>query len=174
MMSRSLTANPIHSDLTRPLSVLAIGYGNDLRSDDGLGQRVAERVASWQLPQVRSLAVHQLTPELAEPLSEADVAIFIDAYPATETQQVQVVKLDCPHTLSGVGASTLDHSSDPRSLLTLAEALYGHAPQAWFVAIPATNFEFGESFSPTAQRAMGDALTQIDRLIRTPASQTVA
>ncbi len=42
--------------------VLVIGYGNTLRSDDGAGKRVAELVAEWQLLNVRSLLVHQLTP----------------------------------------------------------------------------------------------------------------
>ena len=61
------------------MNFLVIGYGNTLRSDDGAGQIVAEKIAQWNLPGVRSLAVHQLTPELAEIIAQADAVIFIDA-----------------------------------------------------------------------------------------------
>jgi hydrogenase maturation protease len=60
-------------------SILVIGYGNSLRSDDEAGCRVADLVASWELPYVRSLTVHQLTPELAEPIAQSELTIFVDA-----------------------------------------------------------------------------------------------
>jgi hydrogenase maturation protease len=59
--------------------VLIIGYGNSLRSDDAAGIKVAETIATWQLPHVRSLAVHQLTPELAAELAAVELVIFVDA-----------------------------------------------------------------------------------------------
>ena len=54
--------------------------GNPLRGDDGVGWRVAEAVAA-ALPDAVAdvLTVHQLTPELAEPISRAERVIFIDA-----------------------------------------------------------------------------------------------
>ena len=42
--------------MTEP--TLIIGYGNTLRSDDGVGPRLAQTVADWRLPGVRSLALH--------------------------------------------------------------------------------------------------------------------
>ncbi len=39
---------------------LVVGYGNSLRSDDGIGMRIAEIVASWHLPEVRSLSPHSI------------------------------------------------------------------------------------------------------------------
>ncbi len=62
-------------------SILVMGYGNMLRSDDGVGQQVARAVAKWEIPNVDAIAVHQLTPELAERLTKTDIAIFVDAYP---------------------------------------------------------------------------------------------
>ncbi len=59
--------------------VLVIGYGNTLRGDDGVGQLVAVAVSKWQLPGVIALERHQLTAELAEPLSRAAIAIFVDS-----------------------------------------------------------------------------------------------
>ena len=59
---------------------LIIGYGNPLRGDDGVGWEVASRLAVI-IPSEAAhiLTVHQLTPELAESVSEADLVIFIDA-----------------------------------------------------------------------------------------------
>ena len=138
-----------------------IGYGNTLRSDDGVGQAVVELVKTWNLSNVQVMPVHQLTPELAEPLSNADLAIFVDAYPADFEQEVQV----CPLEPASSGW-TMGHTSAPQGLLAIAQALYHHYPQAWLVAIPGNNFELGYSLSPLAEQGMAEALTVIDGLIR--------
>lgn len=140
-------------------TVLVIGYGNELRSDDGVGQRVADAVEAWGLPNVHSLSVHQLTPELAEILAQVDIAIFVDAYPGI--LQVQVSPLEPARV-----AVTSGHNSNPRVLLAIAQALYGYYPQTWLIAIPAHNFQIGNSLSPIAETGMAEALEQIDFLIR--------
>ena len=58
---------------------LVIGYGNELRRDDGLGPQAARAVAGWGMPGVLALSCHQLTPELAEIVADAEEALFIDA-----------------------------------------------------------------------------------------------
>lgn len=144
---------------------LVIGYGNTLRRDDGVGQIVAMEVQEWGCCGVRSHSLHQLTPELAEPLASVDGAIFVDAYPISDVSPekalVQVISLQ-----SG-DADTVPcgHHCDPRSLLALAQALYGHSPAAWLVTIPAVDFEFGETLSPIAQQGVTDALIHIHRLL---------
>jgi hydrogenase maturation protease len=145
---------------------LVIGYGNTLRSDDAAGQHIAETVAEWHLPQVQALAVHQLTPELAEPLSVAHGAIFVDAYPATDdAPQVQIIELTPANSLE---FGTLGHTADPRSLLALTQRVYGTAPPGWWVLVPAVNFEFGEQLSPVTQHGITDALEQIKQLVSYP------
>ena len=74
------------------MNFLVIGYGNTLRSDDGAGQRVAEKIGQWELPGVGALAVHQLTPELAENIAQADAVIFVDAV-ATNSENPVSVKI---------------------------------------------------------------------------------
>ncbi|MFI5043071.1 MAG: hydrogenase maturation protease, partial [Acidimicrobiales bacterium] len=60
--------------------VLVIGYGNTLRSDDGVGWHAAALLAEDpRLAGVEVLAVHQLTPELALDMSRATLVILIDA-----------------------------------------------------------------------------------------------
>ncbi len=145
------------------MNFLVIGYGNTLRSDDGAGQRVAKKIAQWGLPEVRSLAVHQLTPELVEDISQADAVIFIDAV-ATNSENsisVQIQELqaaDCD--------TSLGHICNPRSLLSVTQILYGKVIKAYWVLIPAVNFDFGEEFSSLTQRGIDIALKQVKQLIR--------
>jgi hydrogenase maturation protease len=138
-------------------NIVAIGYGNDLRSDDGIGQRVANTL---RLSNVKSLAVHQLTPELAEILASADLAIFIDACLTSESSQVEVRSLspDCSGNISG-------HITDPRSLLALTQALYGYCPTAWWVIVPGENFTIGDRLSATAETGIAIALEKIAQII---------
>ncbi len=145
------------------MNFLVIGYGNTLRSDDGAGQRVAEKIAQWELPEVRSLAVHQLTPELAEDISQADAVIFIDAVAtnsensiSVQIQQLQVADDD----------TSLGHSCNPRSLLSVTQVLYGKVIKAYWVLIPAVNFDFGEELSSLTQRGIDIALNQVKQIIR--------
>jgi hydrogenase maturation protease len=141
--------------------VLVIGYGNLLRSDDGVGQEVAKAIAAWEMPNVEAIAVHQLTPELVELLAKVDVAIFIDAYRATVDQEIQVCSLE--PAVSGV---TSGHWCEPRVLLAMTQALYSKHPQAWWVMVPGATFELGECLSAVATQGMEVALQNVEQLIQ--------
>jgi hydrogenase maturation protease len=137
---------------------LVIGYGNPLHRDDGAGQRVAEAVAAWGRPGVRVLAVHQLTPEIAEDLAQAGCAIFVDARVTGAVADIEPLE-------PTAAAATLGHTSDPRALLALARALYGRCPPAWLVAVPGSDFGPGEGLSPAAARGLADALARVEQLL---------
>ncbi|MGA1285390.1 MAG: hypothetical protein ACO34J_15215 [Prochlorothrix sp.] len=55
----------------------------------------------------------------------------------------------------------LGHSSNPRSILTLAQSLYGINCQGWWLLIPGQNFGFGETFSDLTTQAQTRALTDL-------------
>jgi hydrogenase maturation protease len=140
--------------------VMIIGYGNDLRSDDGIGQRIAEEIAAWHLPSVQSLAIHQLTPDLADALANSDLAIFVDACLPVDGYDVQIQPL--------FPADDFDssiHTGDPRSLLALTEVLYGCSPTAWLVTIPVVNFEIGDRLSRIAEVGKAIALVKIIQIL---------
>jgi hydrogenase maturation protease len=140
-------------------SVLVIGFGNPLRRDDGVGQRVARMIAALKWPNVQTLAVHQLTPELAEPLAQASIAIFVDA--AAETNEVAVESVG-----EANGARTVAHTGDPAWLLGLAEAAYGRRPAAWLVTVPARDTGYGTRLSPTARRGVREAIKAVSRMVK--------
>jgi hydrogenase maturation protease len=140
--------------------IVVIGYGNSLRTDDGVGPYVATSVASWGVPELVSVAVHQLTPELAELLASATLAIFVDARLTSGGENVEILPLELSidHRIHG-------HVCDPRSLLALALALHGRTPQSWLATIPAANFSVGEGLSITARRGVQQALDSIAALL---------
>ncbi len=144
------------------MNYLIIGYGNSLRGDDGAGQEVADRVNDWNLENVRSLSLHQLTPEVAAAIAEAEIVIFVDAISSSEKpiKQVQIIPLQAQEN-----SSHWTHFQDPRSLLLLTQNLYGKTPIAYQVMIPAESFAFGESLSLTTEIAIEQALVEIQNLI---------
>jgi hydrogenase maturation protease len=139
-------------------ALLVIGYGNTLRSDDGVGPRVAEAVGALRLPGVRTLICQQLSPEHADPISRSERVIFVDAA-VDAARGVQLRPLE-----PGDSSQLMAHAADPRTMLALSRDVFGHAPQAWWLTIPAVQLEFGETLSPEAQRGYEEALDKIKSL----------
>lgn len=133
---------------SRP-ALVVIGYGNELRGDDAVGVAVARAVATWELPDVQALAVHQLTPELAAVLAEAEHAIFVDAAHAAGEADPRLEPVE-PGSTGPIDA----HVGSPGSLLALTAALYGRSPRAWQMLIPANEFAIGAALSAAACRGM--------------------
>ena len=140
--------------------LLVIGYGNTLRGDDGVGPRVAEAVAAMNLPGVRTLVCQMLTPELADQISQARVAVFVDAA-VDAPNEVHLRKLE-PNESSQLMA----HAADPRTILALARDVFDHAPQAWWLTIPVVKLDFSEDLSLEAQRGFEEAVEKIQTLCR--------
>lgn len=149
--------------------VLVFGYGNELRTDDGVGPRIARRLEHAAIPGIRSLALHQLTPELAEPIAAAATVIFVDASVEQAAGDLAVIPLAPPPQLGDLG-----HTSDPRTLLLLAHVLYGRAPAAWLVSIGVGSLDFGEHLTPEVEAAVPAVLETIGRLARLPAGRMPA
>jgi len=142
---------------------LVIGYGNDLRGDDGAGPRVAETVAALNWPGVQAIVARQLVPELAEPIARAGLVLFVDACPidaAAGEARVQIQRVEM-----AAGNSALGHAGNPGALLALAQALYGACPPAWLVAVPAASFELSDALSAVAERGIAQAIEELRALI---------
>lgn len=140
---------------------LVIGYGNPLRGDDAAGWAAARLLEAENLPpHARVMALHQLTPDLAEPLSRVPRAVFIDACAqlAPGTLRISMIQ-----PLKAIPSGT--HHILPSTLLFLAEALYGHAPEAREFAIGAQDFEHKEGMSEAVERAVEEAVTQLRKML---------
>ncbi|MEM8535964.1 MAG: hydrogenase maturation protease, partial [Chloroflexota bacterium] len=153
-------------------SVVVIGYGNDMRCDDAVGIHTAQTIAEWNLPDVQVITVQQLTPELAERLTQARLAIFIDAYQLPDKlANLREETLVHTHMLTpddpSYTPSSLEHTGDPRYLLALTQAIYGCVPPAYWVMIPARHVDFGQDMSSLTRNGMVTALQLIYNLIVT-------
>jgi hydrogenase maturation protease len=139
--------------------LLVIGYGNELRGDDGAGPRVARSVAAWHRRGVRALAVHQLTPELAAELADVERVVFVDAAvggPGVRWQRITV----------GDAPVRLGHASDPSWLLALARAVAGRVPEAWLATIPARELGYTDSLSSLAATDVAAILRVLSQWLR--------
>ncbi len=145
---------------------LIIGYGNLLRQDDGAGYRLAQTLATHLAPRplsrdVRILAVHQLTPELALELAAEDVArvLFIDARRG-QSKLLTLSKLDPAGAKGSCG-----HQLAPELLLYMAQTLYHRSPQGWLLTLAAQQMDMGDMFSAKAQAATTVALSLVDKIL---------
>jgi len=132
--------------------IVVLGYGNPLRGDDGVGWRVAEAVANrWPgYPMVRT--GHQLVPEWAADLHTAEFAYFVDASVEAGRPKLEPVALD------GAISAIDGHSMHPAQLLRLTYEVFGHAPSAFVLHVPAARFGFGDALSPVATTGVSAAI----------------
>lgn len=135
--------------------VLVIGIGNPVRGDDAVGCHAAHALEQFYRgdPQVEVMAVHQLTPELADDISQSAFVLFLDA--AAGDQPGAIRHHSVAPTPGGRGFS---HHFTPASLLAAAESLYGDAPSAAILTIVGASFEVGEQLSPLVAARLPEIL----------------
>jgi Ni,Fe-hydrogenase maturation factor len=107
---------------------------------------------------VRTLVCQLLSPEYADPIARARRVIFVDA---------AVDRLDGVHFRKlepGETSQLMAHAADPRTMLALARDVFGHAPEAWWLTIPAIHLGFGTDYSPEAEAGFHTAVAEIRRL----------
>lgn len=130
---------------------LILGYGNPLRSDDALGWQASRLLAEALAGKdVEVITCHQLTPELAEPLSKCQRAVFIDADAEGKPGEIhrRVLLPEAP------ASSAFTHTCTPSGLLASAQQLYGRCPEAIIITVTAQSFEFGDSLTAVVSAAL--------------------
>ena len=141
--------------------LLVIGYGNDLRSDDGAGRAVAEMVSDLELPGVEVRTMPQLTPELALEIVGRRKVVFVDA--DVDATRVEMRTLEAGTS----GDSAMTHHGDPATLLTLTMTVGLPPEEAVVISIPASNLEMGFEFSPPTATGIAQAVDIITELATT-------
>jgi hydrogenase maturation protease len=126
---------------------LIIGYGNPLRSDDGLGWHAVQALSREPLPgDVELIFTHQLTPELVKQVSDTRIVVFIDVTPE-DGEGATSGELKIAQLSSSNASPSFSHQLSPGILLGLAQQLYGACPRAYAVSLVGANFELGETLS---------------------------
>ena len=141
--------------------ILILGYGNPFRSDDGLGWHVAVQLfRCTSSPEIEVLPCLQLSPELAEPISRAECALFIDS-----ARQGTPGEFQCRQIEPIAGAASFTHELSPPVLLGIARELYGAYPEAFVRTICGESFAAGESLSPAVEAHIPDLKARVRALI---------
>ncbi len=141
--------------------VLVIGYGNPLRSDDGVGRAVAARLAGDPRLEGADIRIeHQLTPEMALDASGASLLVLVDAAAGEQPGRVSVHRLE-PDADPG---NAWTHHLDPSGLVGLARELWGAAPPVVVISVGPASLEVGERLSSVVTAAVeraADAVVQV-------------
>lgn len=142
------------------VDILLIGYGNTLRSDDGVGPGVARALAGDDRTTV--IEAVQLLPEHIEMAARADRVVLVDAAADLEAgvlRSEQLVAGSANGPLLGV------HDLNPNGLVRAVAELYGAHPEVWLVSVGAASFELGEAFSPVVEAALPEIVAVVERLL---------
>jgi hydrogenase maturation protease len=139
---------------------LIIGYGNPLRSDDGVGWHVAGELTE-QLPNSEFEVVqsHQLMPELADKISHSDLVIFVDAAHGERPGE-----WTCREIHRKAPVRPFSHTASPEGLLALAQGVYGAAPPAYLFVMCGGTFEHGDCLSQTVAERLPSFVAAIRTL----------
>ena len=134
---------------------LIIGYGNLMRGDDAIGCHAARALEQhfWNDPDVEVMAAQQLTPEMAEDVSQREFVLFLDASFGEPPGTIKRVTVS-PEP----GPGGFSHDLTPSSLLTATEQLYGDAPFAMSITMAGWSFDLGQKMSQIATRRMPDLI----------------
>lgn len=140
--------------------VLVIAYGNPLRSDDGVAWQAADSLRASVPDSVEILCVHQLTPELAEDVSRANLVIFLDAAQGGEPGTVS-----CDEVFPHQELLRFSHHLGPRDVAALSSRVYGAQPRAFVVSMNGECFDHGQTLSPTAISSLPQMQAKVVELI---------
>ena len=160
----------------QPGHALVVGFGNELRGDDGVGQVVAEAVWSQRhsVPALAGAAFiwrAQLLPEIALDLSGASFAVFVDAAcdggAPGSVHLSQLANEIAPNDRVGQVAGALGCWVDlsPTALLSLSAELFGAAPPAVLVTVTVDAPTIGVGLSPVVSAAVPVAVGAVERAI---------
>lgn len=164
----------MNSDLAEPMhferaNCLVLACGNTLRSDDGVGPRLAEW-AAYRFrddSNVRVLARQQWTPDLAKDIADAESVLFIDSSAESTAGRVRLtpVELHLNHR-SAAATYPSTHHIDPAELLGLTHLLYGSmSAHAMLLTIGAGSTELGETFSDPVEAALPRARGILEKAV---------
>ena len=154
------------------MKILVAGVGNLLRGDDGFGVRVVQRMQQMPLPpSVRVVEVGISGMSLVHELMEKyDLCVIADAYQGNGLPGT--LYLLTPEPAPGLPPEELHqqlvdmHYADPSRVLLLAGALGITPAKVYIVGCqPALVEDLTEALTPAVDRAVGEAITMIQKII---------
>jgi hydrogenase maturation protease len=139
--------------------IYIIAYGNPMRADDGFAWKAAELLEPLD-ENCRLLVLYQLSPELAEELSQAQGAIFLDARRGEIAGEL-FCELVSPENVS----SAFTHTLTPSMLMAYAKGLYGNYPVSYLVSVTGQEWGFSPELTEPVARVIPAAVQCVKELL---------
>jgi hydrogenase maturation protease len=142
---------------------IVLACGNPLHGDDGVPVHLARELdATLADPNVEILCSQKWAPEIAERISHADLALFVDASAAISPGAILVQVIEPAANTPGVTA----HTMKPEQIICLAQHVYGRVPERTFlVTIGVRSFTHDRQLSAPVREAIPAALAKIKSLL---------
>ena len=135
---------------------MLIGYGNPDREDDGVAWHILRAITlklgldtpqsyEDEFPESEKIDFAfylQLTPEMAEDISEYEYVCFIDAHTGSIPEPVRLIDVE-----SEFQHSPFTHHLTPQSLLSMCKTIYKKRPDAALLSILGHRFLFSRELS---------------------------
>lgn len=149
--------------------VLVLACGNALRGDDGVALHIASCVNGVCGPDTQVHTDQQWAPELAQPISQAEMVVFLDASASMAPGEIA-----CRELGSGSSSvSSFTHQISPEALLALAQDLYGsHPSRAYLLTVGGASFDLQEGLSEPVRHAIPQAIERIKALLASTSPQS--
>jgi len=149
--------------------VLVLACGNALRGDDGVALHIASCVNGVSGPDTLVHTDQQWAPELAQPISQAELVVFLDASASMPPGEITCSELGT----GGSSPSNFTHQISPEALLTLAQDLYGsHPSRAYLLTVGGASFDLKEGLSEPVRHAIPQAIERIKALLASGSPQS--
>jgi hydrogenase maturation protease len=134
---------------------LVVGIGNPLRSDDGVGTLIVEKINEQHILNVATIVSHQLNIELLEEVPHFEKVVLVDASFCGEGLSFKKVQS------SGEEQVASTHHLSPELFLTLAKKLYHYDLNLYLCSIRGQNFDVGSHLSPEVKMLVPKAIEKI-------------
>lgn len=136
-----------------------VGIGNTLRSDDGAGAYVCEKLAQKNIPGVHVITTHQLDTNMIEELIGFTQVIFVDASMDAKDVSLQQITKD------NTQPQSFSHHINAAMLAGLADQLYAAKTKFYICAVPAINFNLGNTLTKETKKNATKAVALVFKWI---------
>jgi hydrogenase maturation protease len=135
-------------------NMLIVGIGNPIRSDDGIGSYICEKITTMNMAGVETFCIQQLQIEFIETFSRYDVVMIVDASVNGSDAEITPIQ-------KGPSSIPSSHHMHPQELSSIAELTMNISPEYVLCSVKGINFDFGEDLSETAIRNANTAISLI-------------
>ena len=148
-------------------NVLVLGYGNELRGDDGVGPLVAQILEkTLEGAQVLVRQAHMLLPEFIVDFSEVEKIILVDATVNLAAGEWTRKRIEASRVADGSPLPSVGHFLSPESVLGSVSTLFGKEPETWLYTIGVQEMAIGFQLSQSSRQVAEIVASEVEAQVR--------